>query len=98
MLKADYERNRNTIDHMITSVYQPVKPSVAQLNAMSNACALMKIQNVDERVINTMAYHIEHPEALVFRDKYTMAALRIARLVIDRKIERMERLGQTCDE
>lgn len=98
MLKTDYERNRATISHMLTVVHQPIKPSTAQMNAISNVCAVMRMQNIDERTITILGYHLNHPEALVFRDRYTMGALRVAYNALTRKIERMERLGQTDDE
>lgn len=97
MLKADYIRNLDTIADMLMSVHRPIKPSVAQMNAISTACALMRLQNVDEHVIATLGYHLNHPEALIFRDSYTMAALRAAYNALDRKIDYMSMNGQYND-
>lgn len=91
MEKADFVRNRETIIHLIENVHLPEKLSVAQHNAISNACALMQKQHADDRLIAVLGYHVGKPEALIFRDAHTMRALRAAVRALDREIERLER-------
>ena len=91
MVKADFVRNRETIRHLIEKVHAPERLSVAQHNAISNACALMQKQHADERLIAVLGYHIEKPDAFIFRDANTMQALRAAEKALTREIERLER-------
>lgn len=91
MEKADFVRNRETIRHLIEKVHMPEKLSVAQHNAISNACALMQKQHADERMIAVLGYHVDKPDAYVFRDANTMQALRAAEKALIREIERLER-------
>lgn len=91
MEKADFVRNRETIRHLIEKVHTPEKLSVAQHNAISNACALMQKQHADERMIAVLGYHVDKPDAYVFRDANTMQALRAAERALTREIERLER-------
>lgn len=91
MEKADYVRNLESINYLIEKVYKPTKLSVAQRNAISNACALMQMQNVEERLIAVLGYHVEKPDANLFRDAYTMQALRAAERALVLKISQLER-------
>jgi len=94
MNKADFERNRRTIEAMILNVHQPNKLSIAQHNAITNAVMLMTAQKADKHLIAVLSYHIDKPEAILFRDVYTMRALRAAFNALTRKIEALERWGE----
>ena len=91
MEKADFVRNRETIRHLIEKVHTPEKLSVAQHNAISTACMLMQKQHADERMLAVLGYHVNKPDAYLFRDANTMQALRAAEHALTREIERIER-------
>lgn len=94
MNKADHMRNLATIEDLLYHTYKPVKPSTAQHNAIAAACAVMATQNVDKRKIEILGYHVEKPEAFIFRDKYTIAALRAGRKALTLAIKMAERWGE----
>ena len=91
MEKADYERNRESLTHLILTAKLPQKPTKAQHNAIANACAVMQAQHADERLLVVLGYHVEKPDAFIFPDIYTMRALRAGINALNKKIERMER-------
>lgn len=91
MEKADYVRNLENINFLIEKVFKPTKLSIAQHNAIANACTLMQLQHEDERLIAVLGYHVGKPDASIFRDAYTMQALRAAERALARKIEQLER-------
>ena len=91
MDKADYKRNLESIRYLIEKVFKPTKLSTAQHNAITNACTLMQMQHADERLIAVLGYHVGKPEATIFRDAYTMQALRAAERALTRKIAQLER-------
>ena len=47
MEKADYVRNLENINFLIEKVFKPTKLSIAQHNAIANACTLMQMQHED---------------------------------------------------
>lgn len=94
MEKADFVRNRETIRHLIEKVHTQEKLSIAQHNAISTACMLMQKQHADERLLAVLGYHVDKPEAFIFRDANTMQALRAAEKALTREIERLERKAE----
>ncbi len=91
MERDDYKRNLAAIRHLIENVHTPEKLSTAQHNAICNAYALMQKQHADERMIAVLGYHVDKPDAFIFRDAYSMKALRAAEKALTREIERIER-------
>lgn len=83
-----YNKAINTINYkIIERPYDVTTPNTEQLDAMAVAVKAMELQAYDtgrslKRQIAILTYHICQPSALLFRDKYTLDAMRCGIMAI----------------
>lgn len=86
--KALYWDALATLSDLIDNTPRAIAKEKGHIAAFSTALLAMHSQNASERNINILLYHVENPLANIFRDQYTMAALREAHKCVTRVIER----------
>lgn len=80
-----------TLADLIDHTPHTVPKTDAHMQAISTALLAMHSQKASERNISILLYHAEHPTAHLFRDQYTIAALRDAHRCVMRVIEQEAR-------
>lgn len=86
--KAMYWDALATLADLINNTPRPVHKTGEHIAAFSIALLAMRGQKASERNIGILLYHVEKPKAHLFRDAYTIAALREAHKCVMRVIER----------
>lgn len=86
--KAAYWDALAALADLIDNTPHPVPKTKEHLEAFGTALLAMYSQKASRRSIMILLYHVETPGAHIFRDAYTIAALREAHKCVLQVIER----------
>ena len=86
--KAVYWEALATLADLIDRTPHPVPKTQEHLAAFGTALLAMYSQKASRRSIMIFLYHVETPDAHLFRDAYTIAALREAHKCVMQVIEK----------
>lgn len=76
-----------TLSDLIDNTPRAIAKRPEHVAAFSTALLAMHSQKASDRNIAILLYHVEHHPAYIFRDQYTLAALREAYKCVARVIE-----------
>ena len=76
-----------TLADLIDSTPHAIRKREEHVSAFTTALLAMHSQKASEQSISILLYHVEKPGAHLFRDKYTISAIREAHKCVSRVIE-----------
>lgn len=85
--RAIYWESWTVLDDLINRTPRTTAKTREHVVAFSTALLAMRRYNATDRNIHILLYHVENPPAYLFRDAYTLAALREAQRCVSRVLE-----------